>query len=116
MPKSATRPHLSRAELDDLLSELRHEFARAERARVAGNAAPDYDDLRIALQRIEDGDYGTCMKCEQPIPYGRLQVMPATRYCITCARSAAGPGPRMWEALSRERLLSPTPQAMVFAS
>ncbi len=39
-----------------------------------------------ALKRLEEGDYGTCYTCGEPIPSGRLEYMPETRVCVSCAR------------------------------
>lgn len=41
--------------------------------------------LERALNKIEDGSYGTCMKCGDPIPFGRLKFMPWTTKCVKCA-------------------------------
>ena len=35
-----------------------------------------------ALTRLDEGTYGTCEVCGQPIGDARLEVMPATRFCI----------------------------------
>lgn len=39
-----------------------------------------------ALGRVDDGTYGICGECEQPIAKARLEALPYTRYCIECAR------------------------------
>jgi DnaK suppressor protein len=44
-----------------------------------------------ALGRVEDGTYGTCAECEQPIARARLEALPYTRYCIECARKLENP-------------------------
>ncbi|MBF0193495.1 MAG: TraR/DksA C4-type zinc finger protein [Magnetococcales bacterium] len=46
--------------------------------------------LRIkgALLRIENGDYGYCIKCDEPINEKRLNLEPAIPTCIGCARSS----------------------------
>ncbi len=41
-----------------------------------------------ALQRIEDGDYGNCLSCDEPIMASRLEVDPAVLLCIDCASKA----------------------------
>ena len=55
----------------------------------------DYAQLRLveeALDRMDSGDYGTCLCCEEPIPAKRLRVLPWARYCVKCQESmAAGP-------------------------
>ena len=37
-----------------------------------------------ALHRIEDGSYGICRDCGEPIAEARLKAIPWTRVCITC--------------------------------
>lgn len=47
----------------------------------------DYVRLKLideALDRMEAGDYGSCLSCETPIPSKRLEAVPWTRYCIQC--------------------------------
>ncbi len=39
-----------------------------------------------ALQRLDEGIYGKCLKCGQEINPERLQLMPAAEYCIRCKR------------------------------
>jgi DnaK suppressor protein len=47
----------------------------------------DYGQLRLveeALDRLQSGDFGVCLACEQPIPSKRLQALPWARYCVPC--------------------------------
>jgi DnaK suppressor protein len=47
----------------------------------------DYAQLRLvqeALDRLESGDYGACLSCEERIPAKRLRALPWARYCIQC--------------------------------
>ena len=37
-----------------------------------------------ALARIENGTYGMCRDCGEPIAEARLKAIPWTRVCITC--------------------------------
>lgn len=41
-------------------------------------------DVRAALRRIKDGDYGTCLDCEEQISSKRLVALPWTPLCIAC--------------------------------
>lgn len=41
--------------------------------------------IDAALQRIEDGEYGFCVQCGNPIDEGRLDLLPATPFCATDA-------------------------------
>jgi RNA polymerase-binding transcription factor DksA len=59
---------------------------------VAGMRAPEallqqdarYNALTKALRRLRDGTYGTCIYCQEPIPAGRLLVIPETEHCLGC--------------------------------
>ncbi len=44
------------------------------------------DTIRAALDRAEDGSYGRCVHCSAPIPFERLELVPATDGCVTCLR------------------------------
>jgi DnaK suppressor protein len=41
-------------------------------------------DIQSALARIEDGAYGMCERCDEPIPQRRLDAVPWARFCIRC--------------------------------
>ena len=41
--------------------------------------------IHAALARIEDGSYGLCRKCGEAIPDNRLQAVPYTSLCVSCA-------------------------------
>ena len=50
----------------------------------------DYVQLRMieeALDRIEAGDYGICLSCEEPIPPKRLEALPWAKFCVSCQQS-----------------------------
>ena len=40
--------------------------------------------IKVALDRIDDGTYGTCESCGKPISEKRLMVRPVTTECIEC--------------------------------
>lgn len=42
-------------------------------------------EVRAALQRIEDGSYGLCAACGEPITEARLDARPEATRCINCA-------------------------------
>jgi RNA polymerase-binding transcription factor DksA len=45
-------------------------------------------EIVAALRRLDDGTFGRCEECEQPISMERLQAAPYARLCIECARNA----------------------------
>ena len=93
------------AELEDRLSRLDRDLSEppdpdsSERAvqmedddALEGQAAlvaQEIASIRRALERIEDGSYGTCANCGDEISDKRLEVRPEAALCIDCA-SAKG--------------------------
>lgn len=45
----------------------------------------EIQQVRLALQRIENGTYGTCSNCGTQIRRERLEVRPVATRCIDCA-------------------------------
>jgi DnaK suppressor protein len=40
--------------------------------------------VEAALARLDDGTYGTCLRCGQPVAPARLAALPWAAYCIAC--------------------------------
>jgi RNA polymerase-binding protein DksA len=43
-------------------------------------------EIDAALKRIEEGTYGTCVRCRSTIAKERLEAMPYAMMCIECKR------------------------------
>jgi DnaK suppressor protein len=61
---------------------------RAELERV-GDAQAERDhaelvEVRAAIARLQDGDYGVCVACADPIDAHRLQARPSAIRCTAC--------------------------------
>lgn len=56
-------------------------MAKAQDARRAARVQM----IDAALKRLEAGDYGYCVECDEEIPLKRLEVDPAAPRCIACA-------------------------------
>ena len=41
--------------------------------------------IKNALKRMDQGHYGLCGKCKQPIAEERLEISPDTVVCVRCA-------------------------------
>jgi len=48
----------------------------------------ELEEIDEALMKIENGTYGICEMCEEPIGMQRLKVKPFAKYCITCRQIA----------------------------
>ncbi|MEO8005961.1 MAG: TraR/DksA family transcriptional regulator [Betaproteobacteria bacterium] len=99
--------------LDTRYTALRSEVIDDEskiRAQLTGDTVGGHDDRSAAIQvadvedaelardlhelehienarkRLDSPDFGSCINCNQPIPYERLRVLPATIRCLSCQR------------------------------
>ena len=52
--------------------------------RLSERGREKLKQIEEALERIEDGSFGTCEQCEAKIPKGRLKVMPFSTTCVAC--------------------------------
>ena len=61
--------------------------ATAERTEVLGlveTLKHRLDDIDRALSKIEDGTYGTCENCGNPIGEARMEFRPTSTFCVDC--------------------------------
>ena len=49
------------------------------------NAELKLNNLKVALSKIDDPDFGLCRKCNRPIPIGRLLLLPQAAMCVNCS-------------------------------
>lgn len=57
------------------------------------NRALELERIDAAIKRL-DADpegFGECGDCEEPIPIGRLRLMPWTQFCVTCQEKRSPP-------------------------
>jgi DnaK suppressor protein len=67
------------------LSEDGSSLAEAERLDVfSGNLTQMRARIMNALERMENGTYGKCMRCGKDIPIDRLRAIPYAEYDVAC--------------------------------
>jgi len=49
------------------------------------NAELKFNNLKIALSKLDDDDFGVCFKCKKTIPLGRILLRPQSITCVNCA-------------------------------
>jgi RNA polymerase-binding transcription factor len=72
----------------DLLDEVQ---LSAERELALGDLARESRlarEIQAALARIDEGNYGLCLNCEEEIRPGRLNAVPWAAYCLRCQEAA----------------------------
>jgi DnaK suppressor protein len=51
---------------------------------LSGQARATVVEIDRALEKIDEGNYGPCEQCGQPIPDARLQALPYAALCVAC--------------------------------
>jgi RNA polymerase-binding transcription factor DksA len=51
-----------------------------------GRTRQALEDIDAALARLATDSFGTCTTCGREIALDRLELVPATPYCVRCAR------------------------------
>ena len=72
----------------DALDEVQHAAERELAIRNLDRESNLLRLVRLALRRMDEGSYGTCLHCEEDINPRRLHAVPWTPYCITCQEMA----------------------------
>ena len=109
MPSDAGLAEM-RAALDEERAQLRHQLAdlgfgddgglaydqnfadssqvtaeRGESEALANSLKETLAEVEHALAKFEEGTYGLCENCGEPIAPARLEAKPGARLCINCA-------------------------------
>ena len=53
---------------------------------VLREAKQKMQQLQLMETKTDDEDFGSCIKCKQPIPFGRLMIRPHSKCCVNCAQ------------------------------
>lgn len=67
-------------EVDEIQANERREIGFATRELLVERV----NALSAALDRLNDGEYGTCVECGEEIAPARLQALPEVQTCVRC--------------------------------
>jgi DnaK suppressor protein len=67
-------------EVDEIQANERREIGFATRELLVERV----NKLTAALDRLNDGEYGTCTECGEEIAPARLRVIPEVQTCVRC--------------------------------
>jgi DnaK suppressor protein len=68
----------------DAIDEVQHAAERELAIRNLDRESQLLRMVKLALQRMNEGGYGICLHCEEPINPKRLAAVPWAPYCIRC--------------------------------
>ena len=71
-------------DLPDEMDLASSEALQSFEFRLRGREKAHLAKLNLALRKIEDGSFGTCVECEEFISKKRLEARPETQLCIRC--------------------------------
>lgn len=81
---SGDRESLEIQPMADPLDQVRSSTDRDMAVETLNQQARSIHEIRSALDRIEEGSYGRCERCEEQIPAKRLDALPWARMCVAC--------------------------------
>jgi DnaK suppressor protein len=67
-------------DMDEIQASERREIGFATRELLVERV----NRLVDALDRVNEGEYGVCVECSEPIAPARLRVMPEVATCVRC--------------------------------
>ena len=71
---------------DDFADAGSATFERERDLSIQNNIRDLIDQMTRAIQRIDDGNYGKCERCGNPIEAPRLRALPHALLCMDCKR------------------------------
>jgi DnaK suppressor protein len=85
---SVAREDLQIEYLADPLDQIKSNTDREMALHNLDQKSRLVQDIKLALGAIEEGTYGVCANCEDPIPRRRLDAVPWARLCVPCQQEA----------------------------
>lgn len=78
------RERLTDSAGDDQADTGTKTFEREQEITLANAILERVTQVERALERLDEGNYGWCEKCGNPIPVERLAAFPSATLCVTC--------------------------------
>jgi DnaK suppressor protein len=85
--KSHRREDLWIVQSNELIEMVQLAGQRELAARALEREAKSLMQIGAALKRIEYGEFGICLNCDETISPKRLAAVPWTAYCLHCQES-----------------------------
>lgn len=78
------RDRLTDSAGDDPADTGARTFEREQEISLANSILERITQVERALERLDEGGYGWCERCGNPIPVERLAAFPSATLCVTC--------------------------------
>ncbi len=87
------------ADDDDMADVAADIYERGKTISLISSLRDKLHSIEHAIEAVTSGKYGVCEVCGNPIPRERLQIMPETTLCVTCAG-------RIEQGIRRHRIMT----------
>lgn len=81
---SATSREMGQDGVPDIGDMSANTYSRDVLLNLSETQRQKIRDIDAALDRLTQGEYGICVRCEEEIDERRMEVRPFSRYCIEC--------------------------------
>jgi DnaK suppressor protein len=78
------RDRLTDSAGDDQADTGTKTFEREQEISLANSIKERITQVERALERLDEGGYGWCERCGNPIPVERLAAFPSATLCVSC--------------------------------
>ncbi len=78
------RDRLTDSAGDDQADTGTKTFEREQEISLANSILERITQVERALERLDEGSYGWCERCGNPIPVERLAAFPSATLCVSC--------------------------------
>lgn len=82
------RENLMITSTSDTVEAAQNQEHREVASRVLFHHHQERRRIEAALTRLDNGQYGICLACEEPIAERRLLARPAAEFCLACQEKA----------------------------
>lgn len=72
------------SDIGDVVDQAGDERDRELSLLLTGRDKEKLQAINEALEKLNEGSYGTCEECGEKIGPGRLKVMPLAKFCVSC--------------------------------
>jgi len=71
-------------EVGDAIDQATQNLDKEILFELSDNERKMLDSIDASLRKMDNGIYGLCEHCKNPIEKKRIKAMPSARYCMTC--------------------------------
>lgn len=77
----------SEREVQDRIDRAEHLIEIATQDALLASEENLLKKIDLALERIDEGTYGSCISCAEDIPFERLKAKPSVSLCLRCQKN-----------------------------